>query len=71
MSSPARELRQDARSHLRVPGFSLAAAMILALGSGANTAIFSVTRAVRTASSMKSSHSERTPATPQEEAWPL
>ena len=64
MSSLARELRQALRSLLRVPGFSLAAVRILALGIGANTAIFSVTRAVLTASSMKSSRLERTPATP-------
>jgi putative ABC transport system permease protein len=46
MSSVARELRQALRSLARVPGFSLAAVLILALGIGANTAIFSVTRAV-------------------------
>jgi putative ABC transport system permease protein len=46
MSSLARELRQALRSLARVPGFSLAAILILALGIGANTAIFSVTRAV-------------------------
>jgi len=46
MSGLARDLRHAARSLARTPGFSLAAILVLALGIGANVAIFSVTRAV-------------------------
>ena len=46
MSGLARDLRHAFRSLARTPGFSLAAILILALGIGANVAIFSVARAV-------------------------
>ena len=42
----AEDLRRSARGLLRTPGFALAAVLTLALGIGANTAIFSVMRAV-------------------------
>ncbi len=46
MTGLARDLRYAARSLARTPGFSLAAILVLALGIGANVAIWSVTRAV-------------------------
>src|SRR5262245_8014473 len=46
MGGFARDLRHAARSLARTPSFSLAAVLVLALGIGANVAIFSVTRAV-------------------------
>lgn len=46
MQSLLRNLRFGARRMARTPGFTLAAVLILVLGIGANTAIFTVTNAV-------------------------
>ena len=42
----AREIRYACRAFLRTPGFTLAAVLSLAIGVGANTAIFSVASAL-------------------------
>ena len=46
MGSKAREFRQILRKLIRTPGFSIVAVLTLAVGIGANTAIFSVVDAV-------------------------
>jgi len=46
MEGLMRDLRQGARSLLKAPVFSIAAVLTLALGIGANTAVFSVVRGV-------------------------
>src|SRR5712692_5717620 len=46
MESFLRDVRQAARSLARTPGFALVTILTLALGIGANTAIFSVVNAV-------------------------
>ena len=46
MSDLIRDVRHGLRSLLRSPGFTVAAVLTIGLGIGANTAIFSVVRAV-------------------------
>jgi len=46
MDSFARDLRHAVRNLLRTPGFAVITVFTLALGIGANTAIFSVVNAV-------------------------
>jgi predicted permease len=46
MGSAARELRQIVRKLIRTPGFTVIAVLTLAVGIGANTAIFSVVEGV-------------------------
>src|SRR5882672_7732033 len=46
MNTLARDLRYALRAFARTPGFIVAAVMSLAIGIGANTAIFSITSAL-------------------------
>ena len=46
MHSLGRDLRYARRSFLKIPGFTLAAVLSLAIGIGANTAIFSIISAL-------------------------
>src|SRR5215472_3940576 len=46
LESPARDLRFSLRTLRRAPGFSIIAILVMALGIGANVALFTVVRGV-------------------------